>query len=97
MSKFLQDPSYFDKIKKNTASKYQKDFLELFEPNKITPKMQISLLKSDLSEADLLTGLKKLAKTTYRVAHETPHQYLSDIDTKYTTMVDGKLPTLDDL
>ena len=97
MSKFLQDPSYFDKIKKNTASKYQKDFLELFEPNKITPEMQMSLLNSGLSEADLLTGLKKLAKTTYRVAHETPHQYLSDIDTKYTTMVDGKLPTLDDL
>ena len=96
VSKFLQDPSYFDKIKKNTASKYQKDFLELFEPNKITPEMQMSLLNSGLSEADLLTGLKKLAKTTYRVAHETPHQYLSDIDTKYTTMVDGKLPALDD-
>ena len=95
MSKFLQDPSYFDKIKKNTASKYQKDFLELFEPNKITPEMQISLLNSGLSEADLLAGLKKLAKTTYRVAHETPHQYLSGIDTAYTTMVDGKLPTLD--
>ena len=95
MSKFLQDPSYFDKIKKNTASKYQKELLELFEPNKITPEMQRSLLNSGLSEADLLAGLKKLAKTTYRVAHETPHQYLSDIDTAYTTMVDGKLPTLD--
>ena len=96
MSKFLQDPSYFEKIKKNTASKYQKDFLELFEPNKISPEMQMSLLKSDLSEADLLAGLKKLAKTTYRVAHETPHQYLSGINTKYTTTVDGKLPTLDE-
>lgn len=94
MYEFFFDSKYMDKMKQNSAGKYQDEFLTLFEPNKISITTLGNLMFSDLSTEDLLSSLKKMSKSTFKLAYDRPNQYLSCIDKQYSTPVDGKYPTL---
>ena len=85
---------YMSKLKQNSAGKYQNELLEVFKPENMTTEFLSKLLQTDLSEADFLNSIKKMSKSTFKLAYETPHQYLSGIDIAHTTLVNGKLPEL---
>lgn len=85
---------YMSKLKQNSAGKYQNELLDMFKPENMTSDFLSKLLQTDLSEADFLNSIKKMSKSTFKLAYETPHQYLSGIDIAHTTLVNGKLPEL---
>ena len=93
MSRFLQDPNYFEQIKQNAVGKYAKEFIEIFEPGKIDAETQMSMISSGLSVAEFMESLRKVSKYTYKVAYETPQQYLSDVPGEYSNPIsDNKYP-----
>lgn len=92
MRNFLNSPDFHKKLQQNSAGKYQKEFMDIIENMNFIMKEQ--LIESGLSEEDFLNSMQKLSKSTFKLAYETPNQYLSDIDTKFTKPVHGKLPEL---
>ncbi len=89
MRKFLASPDFIQKLKENSAGKYQEELLEMFNPETMPYKMKEQLLKSGLSEEDFLLSLKKISKSCFRLAYDTPNQYLSIIDDEYTVQING--------
>lgn len=94
MEEFLRSSSYMDEMKRNSAGKYQKELLEMFSPENLSDESIESLLKLSATKEDFLNAIKKMSKSTFKLAYERPNQYLSGIDTKYTDPVNGKLPEL---
>lgn len=94
MEEFLRSSSYMDEMKRNSAGKYQKELLEMFSPENLSDESIELLLKLSATKEDFLNAIKKMSKSTFKLAYERPNQYLSGIDTKYTDPVNGKLPEL---
>lgn len=94
MGKFFCDSKYMDKMKQYSAGKYQNEFLKMFAPSEISLDMIGNLMDSKLSPQDFLDSVKKMSKSTFKLAYDRPNQYLSGIDRQYSTPVDGKFPTL---
>ena len=95
MEEFMTSPSYMEEMKRNSAGKYQKELLEMFAPENIQGNDVFRLLRMATTKDDFLNGIKKMSKSTFKLAYDRPNQYLSDIDTKYTDPVNGKLPELE--
>lgn len=91
---FFDDAGYIEKIRKNSQGKYQKSMLEMFDPDRISFSLRAQVENAGLTEQEFLESLRKLSKSTFKLAMETPHQYLSDIDIQYTTPVNGKMPEI---
>ena len=91
---FFESDSYDEKIFEATKGKYQKQLFDMLKKDSIFYSTQSSIIKSGLSEEDILNSLKKLSKSTFKLAMDKPNQYLSDIDTKLTKTVNGKYPEL---
>ena len=84
-----------NKIKKVTQGNYQDKLLKMLNPETMPYSLKKQLLESGLSEQEFLDGVKKITKSTYKLAMNTPNQYLSNIDVKYTTKTaDGHYPKL---
>lgn len=94
MREFFNSENYFEKIKQNSAGKYQKELIKIFDKRTMPYAIKEQLFESDLTEEDFLESLRKISKSCFRLAYETPNQYLSDIDVKYSTLVDGHYPKL---
>lgn len=92
---FLKSENYLEKIKQNSKGKYQDEIIAMFAPDTMPFKLKADLIASRLSEEDILTALQAFSKSTFKLAFDTPNQYLSGIDTKYTTKYEGKYPELD--
>ena len=95
MEEFMTSPSYMEEMKRNSAGKYQKELLEMFTPENIQGMDVFRMLRMATTKDDFLNGIKKMSKSTFKLAYDRPNQYLSDIDTKYTDPVNGKLPELE--
>ncbi len=95
MEEFMTSPSYMEEMKRNSAGKYQKELLEMFAPENIQGNDVFRMLRMATTKDDFLNGIKKMSKSTFKLAYDRPNQYLSDIDTKYTDPVNGKLPELE--
>ncbi len=95
LKNFLISPDFEAEIKANSAGKYQTELLEILTKSPIRYEYKMNLLKSGLTKADFLSSLRKFSKSTFKLAYETPNQYLSGVDTKYSTPVNGKYPNLD--
>lgn len=96
MREFLKSDDYSIKIKKAAQGKYQEQLMSFLDPANMTFASKKSLFESGLSEEEFLESVKKLSTSTYKFAMNTPNQYLSNIDIKYTTKIDGKYPKLKD-
>ena len=94
MGDFLISPSYMRELKQNSAGKYQKEVVEILNPENMNKVQAESLLSSNLTKNDFLASVKKLSKSTFKLAYDKPNQYLSGIDLKYSTPVNGKIPEL---
>ena len=92
--RFFNSDSYAQEIKQNSAGKYQQEVIDLFDINSMPSSTMEDFISSGMSKADFLTSIKKLSKSTFKLAYDTPNQYLSGIDLKYSTPVDGELPKL---
>ncbi len=91
---FLSSETYTELLKQNSAGKYQKEVMEMLDSKNLNSAMFKSLTESGLHIDDYFNAVKKLSKSTFKLAYGTPNQYLSDIDTKYSTPVNGKYPEL---
>lgn len=94
MRNFLNSDTYNEKIRKATQGKYQNQLYSLLNSEKMSFETKKSLLNCKLNENEFINSIKKLATSSYKLAMDTPNQYLSDIDIKYTTKINGKYPTL---
>jgi len=89
---FFQSDSYTEEIQKYSAGKYQKDVVDMLEN---IDKYQITeLVVNGISKSDFLNSVKKLSKSTFKLAYDRPNQYLSGINLKYSTPVNGSFPDL---
>ena len=95
IEEFMTSPSYMEEMKRNSAGKYQKELLDMFSPENLSGGNIFNMLRMATSKEDFLNGIKKMSKSTFKLAYDRPNQYLSDIDTKYTDPVNGKLPELE--
>ena len=93
---FLNSENYSSAIKKATQGKYQKELMQILDLNNMSYVTRKSIIDSGLSEEELIDSIKKLSKSTYKLAMNTPNQYLSNIDIVYTTKINDKLPQLSD-
>ena len=82
------------KLKKYSQGKYQTQIMEMFDADKMKYSFRKSLIDSKMTETDFLSSLQKFSKSTFKLAYDTPNQYLSGIDVKYTEKVNGKYPQL---
>ena len=96
MRDLLNSDNYMAKLNKATQGKYQKELNLILDPASMPFKTRKALLESGLTEDEFFESIKKLSTSTYKLAMGTPNQYLSDIDIKYTTKVNGKYPQLPD-
>jgi len=96
MRDFLNSADYLSEIKKLTKGEYQAQLMKILNPSSMSYSVKQQLLESNLSREDFLDSAKKIIKSTYKHAMKTPNQYLSGIDIKYTTKIDGHYPKLDD-
>ncbi len=94
MRDFLNSDTCSKKIENATQGKYQQQLLSILEPSDMTFATRKSLLESGLEENDLVESIKKLSSSTFKLAMNTPNQYLSNIDISFTTKIDGKYPEL---
>lgn len=94
MREFFNSDSYFEKIKQNSAGKYQFELIKIFEKGKMPYAIKEQLFNSDLTVEDFLNSLKKISKSCFKLAYETPNQYLNDINIEYSTLIDGHYPKL---
>ena len=94
MRDYILSGKYAEDLKQHSAGKYQKEFLEMLSPEKLSPDALFQLVNTGISIEDFLESAAKMSKSTYKLMWERPNQYLSNIDPKYTTPVDGKLPEL---
>ncbi len=95
IEEFMTTPSYMEEMKRNSAGKYQKELLDMFSPENLSGGNIFNMLRMATSKEDFLNGIKKMSKSTFKLAYDRPNQYLSEIDTKYTDPVNGKLPELE--
>ena len=95
IEEFMTSPSYMEEMKRNSAGKYQKELLDMFSPENLSGGNIFNMLRMATSKEDFLNGIKKMSKSTFKLAYDRPNQYLSEIDTKYTDPVNGKLPELE--
>ncbi len=85
---------YASKLKKASQSKYQNEIIKMFGSDTMSFKVRKKLIDSGMKEQDFLNAIQKFSKSTFKLAYDTPNQYLSNIDTKYTEKVNGKYPEL---
>ncbi|MBE7710715.1 MAG: hypothetical protein E7Z92_01100 [Cyanobacteria bacterium SIG31] len=95
LNDFLSNPDNRAKIKEFSAGKYQKELMRLFEPDKIPYVLASKLMHSDLSVEDFLNSLRKISKSSFKLAYDTPNQYLSGLRTSLSTPINGHYPELD--
>ncbi|MBQ8460756.1 hypothetical protein IJ541_11745, partial [bacterium] len=92
---FFASDSYMHELKQNSAGKYQQEVIDMFDFGKESDtSFMISILNSNMTKEDFLNAVKKMSKSTFKLAYDRPNQYLSGIKLEYSTPVDGKLPTL---
>ena len=91
---FLNSENYSKEIRKHSQGKYQDEIMEMFHPDTMDFNLKSALKKSKLSKEDFLNALQAFSKSTFKLAYETPNQYLSGIDLKYTKKVNGSYPPL---
>lgn len=96
LKEFFSSTDYFEQIRKNSAGKYQKELIEFFDIEKMPYELKASLFNSDLSVEDFLSSLKKISKSSFKLAYDTPNQYLDGLDTSLSTPVNGHYPRLSD-
>lgn len=95
LRKLICSEDFDKKIGTAAKGKYQENLTEVFIKAKdIMSYDMIKKLCSETNEQEFLSCIKKIATSTYKFAMNTPNQYLSDIDRKYTTKVNGKYPKL---
>ncbi len=96
MMEYMYGNQYEKDIKNASAGAYQSEMERMLNPNTIYITARNDILKSGMSSEEYLKAVKQLSKSTYKLAMNTPNQYLSDIDTQYTKKVNGKYPVLTD-
>ncbi len=94
LGEFFLDSTYDVEVKKALKGKYQGVLENILLKDKIPYSIKNDLSQTELSKEDYLSSIEKLSKSTFRIAMNTPNQFLSGIDVKYTIKKDGKLPKL---
>jgi len=93
---FFNSAEYDSKIYKAAEGKYQNELFSLLSKERITYKTKRELIQFKLSEENILSGIKKIQKSTFKLAMDSPNQYLNGIDIKYATKINGHYPKLDE-
>lgn len=96
LKEFFSKPDYLDIIKKHTQGKYQNELMEFFSPEKMPYPLKSALFNSDLSVEDFLESLKKISKSSFKLAYDTPNQYIDNLDSSLSTPINGHYPKLSD-
>lgn len=91
---FFKNPNYMKILQQHSAGKYQAELLKMFSPDNISFELKGKLINSDMTVEDFLSTVKKISKSSFKLAYDTPNQYLSGIDNKYSTTVNGHYPKL---
>ncbi len=94
LGEFFQEKDYDKKIKEKIKGKYSLQLEDIFLKDKIPYNLLYDLIKTGLSKEDFLSSIEKFSKSTFKTTMNTPNQYLSDIDIKYSTKIEGKYPKL---
>lgn len=92
---FFNSEDYNSEIFKAAKGKYQDELFSILSKERITYNSKRELINFKLSKEDILSGIKKLQKSTFKLAMDTPNQYLSGIDIKYTNKINEHYPKLD--
>lgn len=96
MKEFFKDSNYIQKIKENSAGKYQKELMQLFDAEKIPYVLYSDLVNSDISVEDFLSSLRKISKSSFKLAYDTPNQYLNGLSSEISTQLNGHYPKLEE-
>lgn len=96
MREFFEHPDFLVKIKENSAGKYQNELIKLFDPEKMPYQLYSDLVNSNLTVEDFLSSLRKISKSSFKLAYNTPNQYLDGLSTEISTQVNGHYPKLEE-
>lgn len=94
MKEFFTSPNYKEQLLKNSAGKFQKELMELLDPQKAPYILKSGLFDSDLAVEDFLSALKKISKSSFKLAYDTPNQYIDGLDSTLSTSINGHYPKL---